>query len=524
MWHTLPSFATFIYTLPQDSWTYTSTNLKEIPIPTRELVADDFARFRLYSPLVRVISEPWTPLRKGFLSASMWDAFQKHCPEPLPNLHTLICRRIHQGKHLGDHFHMLLGPSIRSFDLQIQRSGGNHLPRQQIFNALEADTASPKLLNHLGRHCPHLHNFKLDPYPFAANATEPLAEAICRWDCLRSLQALGTPLKAGALRHLASLPCLRLLKANVNLLTPALDDGLIVQPGFPTFAALRELVIHANHLETCTRIVDAIHSPSLDDVVLYATEHAVAETIRSLCTALSRHIGLKHLLIGSGVGTYGWKSRRVLPYRHISPHMACILGTSDLAPVPLALSVLAPLLSLRSLERISLRGTCYASLDDRALSELARAWPDLHSAALYPNASHPYATRVTLAGLAPLAALRRLRWFGVALSDVGAEDVDAAFKVMAPPRPMMMITPEAHWPHDAAPLTRSGPSNANATEMCPLRGLYVGHARLCEERAEGVSAALSAWFPELRRAECLMSPWRVRGVGAAQDGLRISRW
>ena len=93
--------------------------------------------------------------------------------------------------------------------------------------------------------------------------------------------------------------------------------------------------------------------------------------------------------------------------------------------------------------------------------------------------------------------------FSVALSDVGAEDVDAAFKV----RPARLIVSAE--PHDVAPLVNG---------ICPMRNLYVGHARLDQGLEEGVSAALSAWFPELERVRGLLRPGECTAEELARMG------
>ncbi|KAI1791017.1 hypothetical protein LXA43DRAFT_1014102 [Ganoderma leucocontextum] len=497
IWHTLPSFASFVYTLPSDAWTYTDSEGAHLKwylcesrtfILTRELVASDFSRFRAYSPLVRMISEPWFPRRRGSLSASIWNSFEQHCVEHLPNLHTLICReRSFEGICFADPFHIFLGPSMCSFDLSIH---GGKDERPCFFDPTvarrEKDGVIPllELLTHLRQHCPDIRNFRLDALPFAFYAAEPLGAAICGWNHLWSLQALTTPLKASALKHLAALPSLRLLKANIHMPPQVLDDALMIQPHASTsFPVLRELVIHTNCLETCTSIVQAIRSPSLDDVILLANDYASTETVGSLCTALSRHIVLKNLTIGPGMGSRGhaYPQRRGFQSPAVTP---------DVEPAPLSPAILQPLLSLRALERIALDGTCYAELDDRAIAELAQAWPNLNSAKLCPEASHPFVTRVTLAGLAPLGALCKLDTIDVALSDVDARAIDAAFGIKPP-----------HL--EVTPLDATHPGRTSG--RCPLQFLGVGRARLGTNDTEAVSAVLSAWFPELQRVECLIN-------------------
>ena len=427
-----------------------------------------------------MISEPWFPLRRGSLSSSIWNAFEQHCAEYLPNLHTLICREQSlEGICLADPFHVFLGPSMSSFDLSIH---GGKDERVHLYDPApvrpEEGEATPllELLTHLRRHCPNIHNFRLDALPFAFYVAEPLAEAIGRWNYLSSLQALTTPLKASALKHLASLPSLRLLKANIHLPTAVLDDALTSQPHTPSFPVLRELVVHTDRLETCTCVVEAIQSPFLDDATLLANDHASTETIGSLCTALSRHTTLRTLIFGPGMGRRG----HAYPQRRGFQHPA---ATPDVEPASLSPAVLAPLLSLHALKRITLDGTCYASLDDRAVAELAAAWPNLNCLKLCPEAAYPFVTHVTLAGLAPLAALRCIGAIDVALSDVDARAIDTAFKI----RP----------PHLVQPISDSG--------GCPLQVLCVGRARLKREDTVGVSAVLSAWFPRLQRTEWLIN-------------------
>ncbi|PIL31205.1 hypothetical protein GSI_05903 [Ganoderma sinense ZZ0214-1] len=343
-----------------------------------------------------------------------------------------------------------------------------------------------ELLTHLRRHCPNILNFRLDALPFAFYAAEPLAAAILGWNHLWSLQALTTPLKANAVKHIAALPSLRLLKANIHLPASALDDALMTQhPDLPSFPALRELVIHTDRLETCTRLVEAIHSPTLVDVTLLANDRAPPSALARLCTALSRHPSLKNLVFGPGMGSRGhaYPQRRGFQSSPPDPHSP---------PAALTPDVLRPLFSLRALERIALDGTCYASLDDRALAELAQAWPNLSSAKLCPEAAHPFVTHVTLAGLAPLAALRWIDTFDVALSDVDARAIDAAFRT----RP----------PHcEPAGYPNRGRDNDGDSGRCPLQLLGVGRARLGASDAEAVSAVLSAWFPELQRTEYLIN-------------------
>nr|VWP00917.1 Putative lanosterol 14-alpha-demethylase (EC [Ganoderma boninense] len=409
---------------------------------SRQLVASDFTRFRAYSPLTPSIY---------FLA--------------------LQCATSDLSVHGGD-------------DEQLSLHAD-----EPTTPGPEQSEAQPllELLTHLRRHCPNILNFRLDTLPFAFYAGDPLAAAILSWNHLWSLQALTTPLEANALKHLAFLPSLRLLKANIHLPASALDDALIVQHSTSqSFPALRELVIHADRLETCTRIVEAIHSPTLDDVTALAHDRAPPSAIARLCTALSQHTSLKNLVFGPGLGSRGPAS----PLRRV--FKAPSSSSAPDPPAALAPDDLRPLFSLRALERIVLDGTCYASLDDRAVAELAQAWPHLSTAKLCPGASsRPFATRVTLAGLAPLAALRSVDTVTIALADVDARAIDAAWRTSPPP------AEPAGYP--SLDRVRDGRKC-----VCPLQLLGVGRARLRAEDKEAVSAVLSAWFPKLRHTEYLI--------------------
>ena len=447
-----------------------------------------------------MISEPWFPRRRGTLSASIWNAFEQHCAVHLPNLHTLICReRSFEGICFADPFHVFLGPSMCNFDLSIHGGKDERLCLHEPTTARSQQSeAMPllELLTHLRSHCPNILNFRLDALPFAFYAAEPLAAAIRGWHNLWSLQALTTPLKASALKHLSTLPSLRLLKANIHLCPSALDSALTPmtqRPGLPTFPVLRELVIHTDRLETCTTLVAAVQSPTLSDVTLLANDCAPPSALALLCTALARHPTLKNVVFGPGMGSRGHAYPQRRGFQSSSPD-------PDAAPAPLSPDDLRPLFSLHALERIALDGTCYASLDDRTIAELAQAWPNLNSAKLCPEASHPFVTSVTLAGLAPLAALRWITTFDVALSDVDARAVEAAFRIRPPPHtaPLPVLVPSGNAADPSS--SRDGDSG-----KCPLQLLGVGRARIGAEDAEGVSAVLSAWFQELQRTEYLIN-------------------
>ena len=149
-----------------------------------------------------VVNEPWMPPGADVLSAPLWDAFQKHCPEPLLDLHTIRCRLLPTDNSLssrfGDHFYTLLGVSMRTFEIEFQGHDEDCPPSRsgQSFHALlEGFTVPPKLFIHLGQQCPQLQNFRLDQYLSPPNSTVLLAEAVYRWGSLRSFQILGTPLQ-----------------------------------------------------------------------------------------------------------------------------------------------------------------------------------------------------------------------------------------------------------------------------------------------------------------------------------------
>ena len=455
----------------------------------RPLVPADFARLRVYAPLVKIIVEPPEISIKDVLSPFVWSPFREYdigSLFDLSSVHYIRQSPLEETQQWADPIHHFIGPSLVRFSLTLQGGHDYDDLMEDPTGLLEAQPGSVLLdiIAHPSSHCPQLHTFELDTTPFPFYAANALSDAVCRWSHLRSFEAYTCPLMPEAWRHLAALPSLCLLNALVDLPEEALSEVLLPSPQDPlVFRALRKLVLHAHQLKTCTILIKAIKSTTLAKVSLSAYGHACSADIESVCSALATcasRDALHELPIKPGCTNHG-------PHPH----------------EPLPQAVLTALLALGPLQKLFLQGPCFSSLHNATLAAMVRAFPNLWTAMLCPDAAPQQG--VTLAGLGVLVGLKELRSVHVPLADVDERALADAFSRQgAPPsslppgpsRPCSSASTAHGFSASALPVTTvSAPSRPSL-----VRSINVGRARVFEACVEGATAALSAWFPYLMSA------------------------
>ena len=250
----------------------------------RPLVPADFARLRVYAPLVKVIVEPPEISIKDVLSPSIWSSFREHGVDSLFDLsfvHYIRQSLLEETQQWADPIHYFVDPSLVKFSLTLQDGHDYDDLIEDPTGLLEAQPNSVLLdiIAHLSSHCPQLHTFELDTTPFPFYVADALSDAVCRWSHLRSFEAYTCPLRPEAWKYLAALPSLCLLNAFVNLSIEVLSEVLLSGPQDPlVFSALRNLILHAWHqLKTCTILIKAIKSTTLAKVSLYAYAQSSAK-------------------------------------------------------------------------------------------------------------------------------------------------------------------------------------------------------------------------------------------------------
>ena len=527
----------------------------------RPLVPADFARLRVYAPLVKIVAEPPHICIKDVLSPSVWSSFREHDIGSLFNLsgiHYVRLSALEETQRLADPIHHFIGPSLAEFFLTLQGGKDYEDLIEDPEGLLEAkpDPVLLDVLAHLSSTCPRLRNFELDTTPFPFYAANALSNAVCRWSHLRSFEAHTCPLKPEAWKHLAALPWLRVLNVFVDIPTEVLKEVLVPGPQDPlVFPALRHLTLHARRLETCAILIELIESMTLSKISLYTYDHASPGDIENVCDALAACVfrdAIQELLIKPGCTIHDPDRPTSSPQTAPGPSVSAPagsaqrLGGSPYPHEPLPPTVLAPLLSLKSLHNLSLLGPCFSSLHNTTLAAIAQELPNLWTAVLCPDAAPNQG--VTLAGLGVLAGLKDLHSIQVPLAHIDERAVADAFFYQRnlgsdpsshpTPGPASSSAVQAHDGLPPAPLeVASEPApddniahRGSTSRQCHgLRYINVGYSRISEGCVEGAAAALSAWFPRLVAVNVSVDPdseepvLRAMGFRDRDDAAGVNR-
>ena len=141
--------------------------------------------------------------------------------------------------------------------------------------------------------------------------------------------------------------------------------------------------------------------------------------------------------------------------------------------VPLPPSVFHPLISIRDLKRIGLRGECFIGVEDATLSTMAKAWPKMERLSLLPEPRR---------GTNPLV-IRASLW----TCGVFAENCPNIVELSIP---LEDSTPGA--------ITHSLETCTKRTNARKMELLGVGPSCISIRHTASMSALMSLWFPSLR--------------------------
>ncbi|KAI0352268.1 hypothetical protein OH77DRAFT_811375 [Trametes cingulata] len=464
IWQTLDGFAPLFETLPEDALHYYTESLRSwtrvTPMPlslnltvldiNRELTATDLLRFRIYAPLVRHIC--WKPsFKPKTVSPHAWHVLDRANPGPLRNLRFLVYRELQvPDPTRSSPFHSLLGPNLIALRVSLTRAPPNS------YRASASEGVDPTLIDFLvalPRTCPFLRILEVSVSPPMSRAQRALADAVCLLPHLTTFSASGIPLLPRAFCHLSTLP---------DLKTASWEDyytgaGPFTPHHVRPFPSLETLAISANTVERALALLAVASPPRLVHLTLTLRPAPDPAQFASLAHALAS-IPFRPTL-------------ELLHIKFRSRHAP--------KPEPIPPSAFSPLFSLSRLRDIRIDGHCFVALNDHALAEMARAWPQLRVAHLYEDHSWtaPDApeTLPTLPGLVEVS--RRcpdIEQLFIMMRDVRRDDVEA---VLALPPPRVV---------DASTLAAVSP--------CALASLGVGRAAVEEDDVAPLAAALSLLF------------------------------
>lgn len=244
------------------------------------------------------------------------------------------------------------------------------------------------LLAHLPQMSPRLRELQLFLGP-STYAHGSLAQTLQGLQSLTEFRIISsTPLSPQGVMVLSSLPCLvtSLLDIRAADFPP---HGMTERPGDSVnFPALRKLRLLVDTAECAATLLSwsVIDPPGLVELIV----RVEVET------------NITPLQFASITATLPAKCCRIT-LETIVLHGASKSKCDHPSLVAYPPSAMAPLYSLSALRTAHILGDCYASLDDDALADMARAWPYIETLMLCPSRSfgepHPMPAAVTLAGL-----------------------------------------------------------------------------------------------------------------------------
>ncbi|EIW79304.1 hypothetical protein CONPUDRAFT_145378 [Coniophora puteana RWD-64-598 SS2] len=261
---------------------------------------------------------------------------------------------------------ILLSPSITSLSIT-----GN----------IELDMQNSAILASLGSICPALKRLYFFPHK-ALSSRAPisaLSQAVTLWSQLRELDC--GPLNEEAIRHLASLSSLRSLEF---YLSGSIAAALAKSPLHDdSFDGLNYLAIDDSRgFEATAKLLKTVR---LQSATLSFHSAPFDVGITSLCQALVKNCNkdtLKDLTIKEGRG-----------------------GRDESLEYQISYQTLRPLFCYRHLHSLTIDTSRSTTLDDVALLNIGKAWPQLSFLHINPQSGWIIPSNVTLKGLASLLGL-----------------------------------------------------------------------------------------------------------------------
>ncbi|KAM5534999.1 hypothetical protein V8D89_011372 [Ganoderma adspersum] len=271
LWHTIPSLALLVYTLPQDAWEPVERTVESREDPThpvlhvqmtlrRQLVADDLLRWKHYAHrIVRILAfeSEWFPERTRFheLSPSLMGALVSFFPNP-PLLSNLsIYHTFHvDGLALYRTLPVLFGPKLQIF---------YHCCVDAPSELDSEENDFTRMLVKLREQSPSLLFLGLSAEPCSPQFARNAIRELYHYRELVSLLLDDVPVTVPDILHFST-ALRRLQKFHATLSSDLTEDAFdhIVSPS-PPFSTLRHFHLEHECLAICTAVVRLIRSKLL---------------------------------------------------------------------------------------------------------------------------------------------------------------------------------------------------------------------------------------------------------------------
>ncbi|OJT08210.1 hypothetical protein TRAPUB_882 [Trametes pubescens] len=366
IWHTLLSIWPLLHLLPDDLRAFRRIEesedreldcmMRHLDIPQEELVfsreptPDDFTRWTKYSSRVRRVHDlaSFNVMRMDleFLSPSVYDMLQAHCPQPfLPNLRSLSCREGEFG--IGD---AVVLPVCFYFAR----------PLKAVTLALATHPDPDHLqdiIRRLSLVAPHVETLKLTKGRLSCLQGIDIAQL----SQLTSFIGQEVLIASDAILALGRLPHLQKVHVQPRA-EPGDWDELPRERRDGFFAALQELDLVARNdtHKYCITLLKTIAPTSLYSVMLDLRWPHRNNLAEALLTGFTAALG-------------------AMPCPSTLHHITICVGTSDWSDGNIYRSpCFAPLLALPALRSLQVLGSPKVIVDDPTLDAMARAWTALH--------------------------------------------------------------------------------------------------------------------------------------------------
>ncbi|KDQ49743.1 hypothetical protein JAAARDRAFT_212042 [Jaapia argillacea MUCL 33604] len=387
IWHTLPDIAPLIMCMPSDLWEteriWVSFEYFTMIKFRRSLVESDWERFDYYAPRVKELGEhpeEYHQPRRMALHPNVYRDLvpRRHPARLLQQLRNLIWKWPYDGFAPKDPNFCPRGEFITFALLFINP----RLARLRIFYGdLRSNESLPPmtaLLLQLPISCPNLEILRLHDLNPGQGLSQPLSQSLMGLHSLRSL-TICTPLSDEAWFHLAGLPALEKVFANLQLVNGALPC-IPLNPA--PFRALSQVDLTASLDPSLPLLKSLRESPIVHISIILPTP----PTRRDICRFID-------ILTGSE------RWRNTLNIIDISP------SPTNTAEAQGALSPLQPLFVLKQVTVFRWDWPSFRPLNDGDLGELAQSWPKLRVLSMgYGEVDCTLqGACATLRGLVPLA-------------------------------------------------------------------------------------------------------------------------
>ena len=380
-------------------------------------------------------------------------------PGCLPNLRRITKK----GAVLAnpcEYIHLFIGPRLEDLKCYVSATW------RQNDSASAEDEWIVKVLMSLSRYPASIRKLEMLGIVTGDSVPALLSDTVAKMSQLeRFISFRDIPLLPKALDHLASLSTLHILDIHVK--SADYPRGVPSAYADP-FPHLVDITVSADTVAWIVAFAQNLRSPSLQMIGLQSPQHAPSATYSQLFAVLADRPSNNNL--------------RALLVQFDVPNPTC-------APAALSTDIISPLFSLRSLETITVKGNCYAALDDHGLATMGEAWPHLQAAEFCSSyggtaSSAPaLPPRATFAGVQALTQkCPNLQILSIPLADVHADELAAVLTQKPFPRAS-----------DGAALS--------SWELSELAELGVGAATLEEADVLPMAAVLSQWFPSLEHVD-----------------------